>query len=224
MVSLYWQTLWARDHRALITIMPAALRSCMAVKMGVASRRSMWCWTAMATDSCRHTRWLRHTLAVRWRVWSRWATPSTSLEENLPAPPSVGSAQTRPAAKVRSQISKHCGNFLFTCQPSAGECCVLHLLYRVGVQTVWTECQTGSDQHSLYTIFISCFYGGHFYPIKTQSKPDTWEKLTLRAYCLTLPANIHSVCEVACRGSAGFQHMTVMEVGNEWMRGPCKVP
>lgn len=98
--------------------MLAALRCCMVVRMAVASRRSMWCWTATATDLCPHTRWLRHTLVVRWQVWGRWATPSPSLEENLPVPPSVGSTQTRPAAKVRSLICNTVGTFCWQDNPS----------------------------------------------------------------------------------------------------------
>lgn len=132
--------------------MLAALRCCMAVRMAVASRRSTWCWTATATDSCPHTRWLRHTLAVRWQVWGHWATPSTSLEENLPAPPSVGSTQTRPAAKVRSLIPDTVGTFCWQVTPfllgsadcfnimAATQFVVVLVFYQLlPIPTVWTD-------------------------------------------------------------------------------------
>lgn len=158
MVSFHWQARWAHDQQALITMMPAALRSCMAVRMGVASRLSMWYWTATATDSCRHTRWRRHTLAAPWRVWSRWATPSTSLEENLPAPPSVGSAPTRPAAKVGSQICEPCGNFPFTSQRlPAGEWCCIEWEEPLNIASNLACSCARSDKHFLCIIFTSWF-------------------------------------------------------------------
>lgn len=86
-------------------------RCCMAVKMGVASRRSMWCWTAMTIDSCQHTHWLQHIPMGQSEVWGRWAAPSSSLEENLQVPPSVGSVQRRPAVEVCSVTCTHCENF-----------------------------------------------------------------------------------------------------------------
>lgn len=79
--------------------------------MGVASRRSMWCWTATATDSCRHIHWLRRTPTGQLEVWGRWATPSSSPEENPQVPPSVGSVQRRPAVEVCSVTCSHCENF-----------------------------------------------------------------------------------------------------------------
>lgn len=79
--------------------------------MGVACRRSMWCWAVTATDSCQHTHWLRHIPTGQSEVWGRWAAPSSSPEENPQVPPSVGSVQRRPAVEVCSVTCIHCENF-----------------------------------------------------------------------------------------------------------------